>query len=89
MQGKELRKYIENALLKLGYDVTYESMDEGKGGFYRLRDKRAVVVDSKLAEDEKTGILLEILRDMDTSTLYLPPAVRRMLGQDDAKDDWE
>ena len=88
MRGKQLRKYLEDALLRLGYDVTFESLDDGKGGYYRLKDRRAVVIDSKLAEDEKIGILIETLKEMDTSAFYLPPAVRRLLGEDDSKDDW-
>jgi hypothetical protein len=84
MQGKELRKILENALMRLGYNVTYEPMDDGKGGKYRLREKREVIIDSKLAEDEKAGILIETLKGLDTSGVYLPPVVRRLLGDEDS-----
>lgn len=88
MRGHELRKYLEDALLRLGYDVSYESLDEGRGGYYRLKEKRAVVIDSKLTEEEKISVLIETMKGMDITGLYLPPAVRRLLGEDDTSDDW-
>ncbi len=84
MQAKELRKILENAFARIGYSVSYEPMDDGKGGRYRLRDKHEVIIDSKLPEDEKAGILLETLKGLDISGVYLPPVVRRLLGEDDS-----
>ena len=88
MLAKEIQKLLEYALLRLGYDVQYELLDEGKGGSYRLREQKRVIIDSRLAPDEKIGILIDILKEMDTSGLYLPPAVRCLLDDDGARGDW-
>ena len=89
MDDKDIRKLLESALDKLGYSVSYDRLEDGKGGHYRLKEKKEVVIDPRLTEGEKIDILAETLRELDTSSLYLPPAIRSLLEDDKVSDVWE
>jgi hypothetical protein len=89
MQDRSLKRILEDALGRLGYSVKYDRLEDGTGGHYRLREKREVVIDTGLTEEEKIWILIDTLKEMDTSSLYLPPNVRALLGEDVSSEGWD
>jgi hypothetical protein len=50
-----------------------------RGGACRLREKDLVIIDSAQPPAEQLEVLLEALRPRDLESLYLSPAARRLL----------
>ena len=88
MDDRDIRKLLESALERLGYSVAYDRLEDGKGGHYRLKEKKEVVIDPRLTEGEKVDILVETIRGLDTSSLYLPPVVRNIINGKTTPEDW-
>jgi hypothetical protein len=70
--GIEVRR--ERLLREVGY--------RARGGACRLREKNLVILDSAQPPAEQLEVLLDALRARDLESLYLSPAVRRLLRDD-------
>lgn len=84
-----LKSLLEDVVSRLGYSIRYDRLEDGSGGHYRLREKKEVVIDSRLTDQEKVDILANILQSMDTSGHYLPPVIRKLLSGDQSSDEWD
>ena len=80
---------LEDIIERLGYSIRYDRLEDGTGGHYRLREKKEVVIDLRLTDPEKVDILANVLKSMDTSGHYLPPLIRKLLGDSPASDEWD
>ena len=74
---------LEAIAEKLGIKVTYENMRKehifSKGGMYRLKEDKAVIIDCNLHLSEKIEVLADALRQFDLEGMYMPPAVRKII----------
>ena len=72
---------------KLGLAIRYEALNVevneesnvARGGLCRIREKKVVLVDSRLCSSERCRVLAEALSAFDLSTVFIPPAVRSLI----------
>jgi len=84
MDDARLLVALEDALTRLEVPLRIEAMAEDarfSGGLVRLRGVPLVIVASRASTAERIDILVRALRELDTSALYLAPAVRARLEQ--------
>ncbi len=82
-----MARMLEDALFRLGVTVRVESMPEESrlsGGSCRICGKQEVFVSPRATLAERIAILVEALRQLDTDSIWLAPAVReRILNSPD------
>ncbi len=79
MDDARLLAALEDALARLEVAVRVESFaPEARrpGGLVRLRGAHVVLVGAHASTAERIDVLAKALRALDTSALFLPPAVR-------------
>ncbi len=79
MDDARLLAALEDALARLEVAVRVESFAaeaRRPGGLVRLRGAHVVLVGAHASITERIDVLAKALRALDTSSLYLPPAVR-------------
>lgn len=76
MDFSDLVSRLTSVAEHLGLDVRFERMEEQKGGMFRLRGKRAILVNEALPDEEKADVLGHALSGFDLNKLYLLPEVR-------------
>ena len=71
---------LEAIAEKLSVKVQYENIRKkyifSKGGLYRLKEDRVVIIESSLNLSEKIDILADALSQFELEDIYMPPAVR-------------
>ncbi len=82
MDNRELEKHLRDALKRLGVRVRVEPVEDSSGGFCRLDDEPVVVVSPDLSRSRRNEIFISALKQLDTSGIYLPPAIRDRLEED-------
>ena len=74
---------LEAIAEKLDIKVNYENLRKknifSKGGIYRLKEDKAVIIDCNLNLSEKISVLADALSQFDLEDIYMPPAVRKMI----------
>ncbi len=87
MEASELLAKLVEALENLGVEVCFETFSEEDfcrvGGACRIAGRPVVLVDRRLGIAEKTGLLAKTLRGYDLEGVYLPPAVRRAVYEEE------
>jgi len=78
IDNKELLLQLEQLAEQLGYGISYADMP-GKGGLVRLRGKGSFIINRSLATEEKIDVICENLRALDLGNIYLLPALRRRI----------
>ena len=71
---------------KLDISIRYETMDDelmGPGGLCRIQGKFILVINSKATTNEKIRIMIEALRKFDLDDIYVKPALRELLEEDE------
>ena len=84
MDDARLLVALEDALTRLEVPLRVESMAEdarSSGGLVRLRGAPVVIVSSRSSTAARIDVLVRALRELDTSLLYLAPAVRARLEE--------
>ena len=84
MDDARLIVALEDALARLEVEVRVESFaDDARrpGGLVRLRGAHVVLVGAHASATERVDVLAKALRALDTSALYLPPAVRARIDR--------
>jgi hypothetical protein len=77
-----MARMLEEALFRLGVTVRVERMPEESrldGGTCLLRGKREVFISPRATLTERIAILTEALRQLDTDSIWLAPAVREQI----------
>lgn len=80
-----MRNALEEALERLGVRVRREPLPiEARigGGLCTIRGQRTLILVPDLAEADEVAIFASALRTLDTSQLWLPPAVRELLERE-------
>jgi hypothetical protein len=87
MDELETEKLLRNALERLGVKIRKESVDFGSGGYCRLDKEPVIVYSPDLPKYKLIELFLCALRKLDTSGIYLPPAIRDRLDEVDGSPD--
>ena len=77
---------LEALLEKLKVEVRYEQLadrdDIGlRGGLCRLRGGWVVILDKRLSPRKKFEVLLDALKQLDTSNVFVPPYLRQLIDR--------
>ena len=84
VKERDIEKLLIDALTRLGVKVRREPMENGSGGFCRLDDEPVIVLSPGLSPPKRIEMFLDALRRLDTSGIYLPPAIRDRLEDDES-----
>ena len=82
MDDRTTENILHDSLVRLGVEVRVEDLEESRGGFCRLNDEPLVVVNRTAPRSSRIEVLIEALSQLDTSGIYLPPAIRDRLEAD-------
>ncbi len=83
----ELITELEGLAQRCGIEVRHEKLlreigYRARSGSCKLSDKKLVILDRTLAPADQVEILADALRGQDLKSLYLSPAARRLLQED-------
>lgn len=83
MKSEAILDILEDTLRRMSVKLTYEDLRKGEvntnGGMFLLRGEKRIIVHKGLCVDDKIDVLVDILTGMDTESIHLPPAVRKLL----------
>ena len=84
MNETTLLQNLEGIAEKLNLKVSYENLRKlrvfSKGGLYRFKDDRTVLIEKSLILSDKIDTLADALAQFDLEEIYIPPAVRKILA---------
>jgi len=79
MTAEAILESLEKIIADLSIELRYEK-GQFKGGYYRYKDTRQIVVNKNLSTEQKITILAtEIKTNTDLDKLYLTPVVREVV----------
>ncbi len=79
----QIYRQIVDLLPAVNITVREEELDDNRGGLFSLKGKRYLLINKKLPLEENIDMMLEILRKENLSELYVLPAIRELLEQED------
>ncbi len=77
---------LEELADRLDIPIRYESITDdltGPGGLCRIEGKHTLLIDVKATTEERIRIMTEALRRFDLSAVYVKPALRELLEEDE------
>jgi hypothetical protein len=84
MNETTILQNLEGIAEKLNLKVSNENLRKlrvfSKGGFYRFKDDRTVLIEKSLILSDKIDTLADALAQFDLEQIYIPPAVRKVLA---------
>ena len=84
MNETTILQTLEGIAEKLNLKVSYENLRKlrvfSKGGLYRFKDDRTVLIEKSLILSEKIDTLADALAQFDLEEIYISPAVRKILA---------
>ena len=83
MEERALEKLLRDTLQKLGVKIRIEELEDGGGGFCRLDSEPLVVLSPTSSRKQHIQVFLRALKQIDTAGIFLPPAVRDLLEEDE------
>jgi len=76
---------LEAIAERLNIKVQYENLRKrhifSKGGLYKLKGDKVVIIDNTLNLSEKIDILADALSQFDLEDIYMPPAIRKIVAR--------
>lgn len=81
MKPEDMLRELHGAADKLGVKVSYEALrtNVGLGGLCRVKGQYRVIVDKRATPHERVVAVAESLSELDTSEIFLTPAVREVV----------
>lgn len=83
MKDETFLNILEETAEKLSIKLTYEDLRKGEvathGGIFVLRGEKRIIIHKGLTIRDKIDVLADILSDVDTEGIHLPPDVREKL----------
>lgn len=76
---------LEEALDRLDVAIRVETMPEEthlSGGLCVVNGKYSVIISTRANVAERIDVLLDALRQLDTESIWLPPAIRERISDD-------
>ena len=84
MNETTLLQNLEGIAEKLNLKVSYENLRKlrvfSKGGLYRFKDDKTVLIEKSLILSDKIDTLADALAQFNLEEIYIPPAVRKILA---------
>ena len=84
MNETTILQNLEGIAEKLNLKVSYENLRKlhvfSKGGLYRFKDDRTVLIEKSLILSDKIDTLADALTQFDLEEIYIPPALRKILA---------
>jgi hypothetical protein len=77
---------LEELADKLGIPIRYEIIEDeltGMGGLCRIEGNYILIIHSKAGVKEKVQIMIEGLRRFDLNDIYVRPALRELLEENE------
>lgn len=84
MTPQELLGELEIVAQDLGVTIRYEKGDFD-GGYCILREERIIVVNRKLNENRKAGVIAQALGELGIENVYIKPTVRLFIEDELAR----
>jgi len=85
MKDEALLNILEETAEKLSIKLSYEDLRKGEvathGGICILRGEKRIIVHRGLTPSDKVDVLIDILSEVDTDSVHLPPDVRERLSK--------
>ena len=85
MSPEELLRQFEALAERVQIEVRYSALD-GEGGLCRVRNRRVIVLNSRLSIDEKVDVLARSLPREELEQMFIPPALRERIQQASRND---
>jgi hypothetical protein len=86
LKQEGLLSQLEELTESLGVKIRYEKIvKEGSyfsGGLCKIKGEDVIIINSKAAVEDKIEILSDALRSFDLSQVFVKPALREFLGQE-------
>jgi hypothetical protein len=82
-----LEALAESLGVRVRYDILPEEVGFASGGLCRLKGRYVVIINEKASKAEKIRTLSRALRRFDLGAVYLKPAVRELLEEEDPPAD--
>lgn len=80
---------LEELTESLGVKIRYEKIaKEGSffsGGLCKIKGQDTIIMNSKISTEEKIDILAQSLGSFDLSQVFIKPALREFLGQNNSE----
>ena len=87
MNDTRMLEHLEEVASRLGIELRYENLGQSgircEGGFCKVGGKSLILINRKDSQSRKIHILLKSLKKMDLNGIFVPPAVRKLIDQQD------
>ncbi|MBI5587472.1 MAG: hypothetical protein HY889_03790 [Deltaproteobacteria bacterium] len=85
MKDEALLNILEETAEKLSIKLSYEDLRKGEvathGGIFILRGEKRIIIHKALTTGDKVDVLIDILSEVDTEGVHLPPEVREKIAK--------
>ena len=79
MTEETILQKLESLLLELSIELRYEK-GQFAGGFYRYKEKQAIIINKDLTDQRKITILANEIKDkIDLDKRFIAPALREII----------
>jgi len=83
--------HLEELAEKLSIKILYEDLKKegisSKGGLCKVKGEDRIIINKNLTIAEKVDMLTDELSKFNTDQIYLPPAVKEILGKKTLKNE--
>jgi hypothetical protein len=83
LNDEHLLNQLEELAEQLGIGIRYENVNVEEssltGGFCRIKEKYAVIIQPQATMKEKIRIITEALKTFPLGDIYVKPAIRKLL----------
>ena len=83
MKKKELYRHLVDAASRIGIRVAEQNLRatgvNAKSGLCQVKGEYVYIMDKKLPDSEKAGLLAQCLRNQSLDDIYIIPAVREFI----------
>ncbi|MGC8659683.1 MAG: hypothetical protein ACP5U1_11470 [Desulfomonilaceae bacterium] len=90
MNDIDLLSKLEDLANRLGVKLRYENLSKGPvramGGYCRLLDDHLILIDKNDSKKRKIKLIARSLRRFDLETVFVPPALRRIIQSCEKQD---
>jgi hypothetical protein len=85
----QLEELTESLGIKIRYEKIVKESSYFSGGLCKIKGEDVVIINSKSAVEDKIEILSGALRTFDLSQVFIKPAIREFLGQNNLETQEE
>ena len=79
LKEQDLAQALKELLEQLGFTVAFSRTLEGRGGDCLVHGEKRVILSQRLAAAEQVELLLDVVRRVDVSAVFVRPDLRELL----------